>query len=340
MNRILIVQLRQLGDIILTTPCAREIKKAYPGARVDFWAHRMGRMVLDGNPFIDECLYLDEKNSLREQWAFFRETRSRRYDMVIDFMNNPRSAIGTRLTGGTRRVAFDSARWWAYNERHPRVDQRMYIVREKFALMERAGIWARDESLILPWGRGDAHPARVMTEAGEGDWAAFRDAPFRVVLSPTHRREARRWPLDRYAAIADRLTREWGAAVGWLWGPGEESDVDQAMRLCQTRTWKILPTKFREMACLLANVDLFVGNSNGPSHVAVAAGITSLQIHGPTSAVSWCPMTERHRAVQGAMMEDVGVESTWNALLAMRPVIEDQSKTRRGRGFRDSWDLA
>src|SRR5690606_32279301 len=110
----------------------------------------------------------------------------------------------------------------------------------------------------------------------------FKDAPYRVALSPTHRRAVRRWPLASYAALADRLVNEWGAAVVWLWGPGEEAEIDAAMALTQAPTIKAPKTSFREMAALLGNMHLFVGNSNGPSHVAVADGICSLQLHGHT----------------------------------------------------------
>jgi ADP-heptose:LPS heptosyltransferase len=176
-----------------------------------------------------------------------------------------------------------------------------------------------------------------MTVDAFGEWTAFRDAPVRVVLSPTNRREPRRWPLDRYAALADRLVREWQASVVWLWGPGEEADVDQAISLCREKTIKAMPTRFREMAALLANADLFFGNSNGPSHVAVAVGIPTLELHGPTLATSWCPMTSRHRAVQGSSMGDIAAESAWSTLQAMKPEVDAQAASRRVTGFKSSW---
>jgi ADP-heptose:LPS heptosyltransferase len=66
-------------------------------------------------------------------------------------------------------------------------------------------------------------------------------------------------------------------------------------------------TTFRELAALIGESHLFIGNSNGPSHVAVAMDTPSIQLHGPTSAVSWCPMTERHRAVQGRDMASIAL---------------------------------
>src|SRR5262249_20340920 len=124
------------------------------------------------------------------------------------------------------------------------------------------------------------------------------DRPFRIVLSPTHRRVERRWSLENYAKLADYLTKDWGAFVSWLWGPGEEQEIDKVMSLCKEKTYKAPPTTFRELAAFVANHDLFSGNSNGPSHVAIAVGIMSLQLHGFTQASAWSPLNEDHQAVE------------------------------------------
>ena len=55
-KNILVVQLRQLGDILLTTPVISALRELYPNAKLSFLAHPMGKLVLSGNPSIDECL--------------------------------------------------------------------------------------------------------------------------------------------------------------------------------------------------------------------------------------------------------------------------------------------
>jgi ADP-heptose:LPS heptosyltransferase len=94
----------------------------------------------------------------------------------------------------------------------------------------------------------------------------------------------------------------------------------------------------RELAAFIANCDLFVGNSNGPSHVATSTEIPSLQLHGPTYAKSWSPLNERHQAVQKAQMEDIDVESVWHALGQLRPVVEKRVQYRLQNGVRIEWD--
>ncbi|MBM4251684.1 MAG: glycosyltransferase family 9 protein [Deltaproteobacteria bacterium] len=336
--KILVIQLRQLGDILLTTPCLRALKEdavasGAPEPEIVFLSHPMGRLVLRDNPYIDELVTYPTDRAWWAEWALARALRTRRFDLVFDFMNNPRSAFYARMTGAPQRLAFTSARRPAYTLTVPKPADAGYIVREKFALLRAAGLSPRDEHLVFTWAPEDALVFHEFLAAQP----AVAGAPLRVVLSATHRREARRWPLASYAALADLLVREWGAAVLWLHGPGEEAVVDEVMTMAKEQTFKMPPTSFRGMAAFLAQCDLFVGNSNGPSHVAVAVEVPSLQLHGHTRAASWCPLTERHRAIQSPefgkvpmpAMASITVDAVWEALRGMLPLVREVHAERQ-----------
>jgi ADP-heptose:LPS heptosyltransferase len=334
--KILVVQLRQLGDILLTTPVLREIKRNIPGSSITFLSHNMGRLILDDCPFIDDYFTYGSDWTIRQEISLAATLRARKFDYAFDFMNNPRSALYTLGSLARERVAFRSARWWCYNNWVQRKGPEQYIVRDKFRILEAAGIRTNPQNadqLVLPWFEKETGP--VMRFVGQHPWAS--DAPLRVALSPTHRREARRWPLDRYAALADFLARNWGAFVVWVWGPGEEGDIDAVMGMCKETTYKAPKTSFRELAALIANTDLFIGNSNGPSHVAVATGTPSLQLHGPTRASAWCPQNARHHAIQAASMDDVALSSVINELESMRPMLAAYADNRKSAGMRVNW---
>lgn len=336
--KILVIQLRQLGDILLTTPVLRELKRLVPGCSITFLSHQMGKLILEDCPFIDDYFTYGNDWSLQQEISLASTLRKRRFDFAFDFMNNPRSALYALGSLARERVAFRSARWWCYNHLVPRQGPKQYIVREKFRILESAGFKPNPDHadrLVLPWFEKDTAP--VMRFVGQHPWAS--DAPLRIAISPTHRREVRRWPLERYAALADFLARNWGAFVVWQWGPGEESEIDAVMGMCNETTYKAPKTTFRELAALTANVDLFIGNSNGPSHVAVATGTPSLQLHGPTHAWAWCPQTERHSAIQGegASMSEIGLASVIAKLESMRPMLMACADNRRAAGMRVHW---
>lgn len=320
-KRILIIQLRQLGDILLTTPCLRAIKEDDPGHHIVFLSHPMGQLVLDGNEYIDEHWQYSE--TIKGSIELIQRLRAGRFDLVFDFMNNPRSALFAFACRGAHKYSFESSsRSWVYDKTIVRPKNSDYIVREKFQLLASAGIRANNEALILGTRATDF-----------GSWneylkhhPAASKAPLRVVLSPTHRRTERQWPGERYAQLADRLTKEWNAAVFWLWGPGEEGFVDAIQSQCREKTYKTPPTKFGEMSAFIAKSDLFIGNSNGPSHVAVALDTCSIQLHGPTEMRAWCPLTAKHRAIQkGRTMSVISVDDVWAAASSFKGLVEAEA---------------
>ena len=339
-RNILIIQLRQLGDILLTTPLISEIKRLIPGSRVSMLTHPMGRLVLAGNPHLDQDIYYPADGGLRQNLALVHFLRSQQFDVILDGMNNPRSAfftVGAGCLNQTMRVGFAGRRRFIYHRRCLLGGDPCYIVKEKFRLLEPLGIQGQCAELTLPWRQDD----RTSLDHFAAAHPAFQSAPLRVVLSPTHRHEVRRWPLPMYAKLADWLAHKWGASVTWIWGPGEEGVIDEVMSLCRTETLKSPPTTLRELAAWIAHCDLFIGNSNGPSHLAVAVDTPSLQLHGPTNAISWCPMTTSHCAIQSpsssGVIAEISLEAVQQQLSAMLPRVLSQSHWRRSHSPWCDW---
>lgn len=300
--KILIIQLRQLGDILLTTPILRAIKDELPGADVDFMTYPMGRLILDGNTMVRKHIIAPQKGVVAAT-RFLKGLRSEQYDVVLDYMATPRSAVFARFVPAKQRIAFETNRAFLFTATLPRSSADQYIVSEKFELLKPLGLHPVDTRLILPISKEDHSFARQFMNSN----SKLATSKLRVVLSPTHRRLERRWPLERWAQLAAWLEQSRIASVIWAWGPGEEDLIDSVMALAPNVGVKSPKTSFRELAAIISESHLFIGNSNGPSHVAVAMDTPSIQLHGPTKAVSWCPLTERHRAVQASNMSGIAV---------------------------------
>jgi heptosyltransferase-3 len=336
--RILVIQLRQLGDILLTTPVVTAIKSTMPQAVIDFMTYPMGRLVVPGNPAVGRHLVAPQ-TGIVETLRFMQQLRKTKYDVVLDFMGTPRSAAIARLTRAKRRLGFSTGRGGLYTDVVSRDGVPDYIVREKFRLLAPLGVHASDVRLCLPWSETDAGVARMFLYE-EASLAASRR---RVMLSPTHRRRERQWPAERWAELARWLQHEQNASVLWAWGPGESEEIDQMMRLAGGAGTKIPKTSFKELAALIASCDLFIANSNGPSHLAVAVNTPSVQLHGPTSAISWCPMTVRHQAVQQQTMESIALEEVQSMVSSMWPLVDHGASQLRGHGaitnFQEVWTV-
>lgn len=324
---ILVIQLRQLGDILLTTPVIRALKSRDPSLKVDVMTYSMGRLIIPGNPLVHKHLIAPQKGVV-DSLRFVRDLQKHSYDAVIDFMSTPRSALIARLARSEKRISFDSGRARLFTDVIPRDGASEYIVRQKFRLLAPLGIESNDIRLMLPWTEGDAGVA--VMHLSEHRYLA--ESRRRVMLSPTHRRAERRWPMESWAKLATWLEKEQNASVIWAWGPGEEAEVS-AIRLMANGAGTMAPrTTFRELAAFVASCDLFIANSNGPSHIAVAVNTPSIQLHGPTSAISWCPQTARHQAVQKATMAEIEFSEVASLVESMWPLVDRGASSLRGHG--------
>lgn len=326
-ERILIIMPRQLGDVLLTTSMVPCIKASYPNAEIDWYAHPMASQILAGNNDIHRVLYhprpLRHYTSklglgffravltlVRDELLLLLTIRSRRYDAVIDVMNNPRTAIATLFSGARVRASFSTRflRNLAYNWLLPRNElNEGYIGWTRLFLLRAIGCKIPSEgevSIYLPASASDTEVAsKVLADAK----LAAKCERF-VTLSPTHRRPVRQWP--HYASLAFELVTKHNVGVIWLWGPGEEEfvlnlHVETQNRLREKgfrREASVMPplltlARVGELARLSS---CFIGNSNGLSHMATARGARTLEIHGPTLARTWrFPNPSRNQSIEG-----------------------------------------
>src|SRR5512146_1016039 len=91
-QRILIIQLRRIGDALLSTPAVRALAGHFPESKIDFMAESPADEALWGHPLIDRLLVAPRQGSGDSFFKFVLRMRERKYDWTIDFFSNPRSA--------------------------------------------------------------------------------------------------------------------------------------------------------------------------------------------------------------------------------------------------------
>ncbi len=289
-GRFLVIQLRQIGDVVLTTPIPRILKEAWPGCRVAFLTERPSDQLLRGSPHIDEVLLNDRRAPWWHTLRLGGRLRKRRFDVVLDFMGNPRSAILSFLAGAATRVSYRApGRGVLYTHRVSGVGD--YAVEVKKNLLEPLGVrsaWDRPEIFLTP---------------EERDWARSerrrlirRGTDRLVTVDPSHRRATRRWPAGHYGALCRRLAEHLRAVPVVLWGPGEEAVADEVVAASGGAAVRAPPTRLREMAALIGAADLHLGNCSAPRHIAVAVGTPTYTVLGSTSA-GWTHPAPEHTQI-------------------------------------------
>lgn len=295
---VLVVQIRQVGDVLLTTPAVRALKEHFPGVEVDFLADRTSAQVLFNNPFIREVLVYDKKNPV----ANILKVRKKRYDWVVDFLGNPRSALLTFMSGAAVKAGF-SHNWRSvlYNFKVEPFKGMRYVVDFKFDLLSSLGVncYKREPGLFL----GDEEREKIKAYLESLD---IDDDDFKVCLSPTSRRQSRRWRARHYAKLGELLMNQYGARIFLLWGPGEEEQVEEVVRSAPGKFTVIPKFSLREMAALIEVSNLMVANSNGPMHIAEALRIPTIAVYGPNEPGSWSLPAQWSRWISAESVDCLG----------------------------------
>ncbi len=290
-NSILVIQIRRLGDVILATPALEALKKRYPNAKLDFLVEAPGAEAVAGIAAIDEILTYDAQNTWDAlRWIF--RIRARRYDWVIDFLANPRTALLAAFSGAAVKAGpAHVARRWAYNRLMLQSSTACYAALEKVRWLSILDVAAADAP-ELPRLRLARRPEKIANVVG---------------LVPPSRKETRRWPAASYAALGRLLRDKHGCALKIFWGPGEKSLADEVVRGIGAGTFAIDETHgIADLARELVSCRVVVGNCAGPKHVALALGVPTVTIHGSSDPVSWTPAHPQHRFVRLEELHCIG----------------------------------
>jgi len=149
-----------IGDVLLNTPVVRALRQHYPQSYLAYCTEPIAAQVLRGNPWLDDILIQPRPATWRQQLAMVARVRQQRFDLVIDLMGNPRSALLTLLSGARHRLAFARfPRSLCYNylvARQPEIVD--YTVLERLRLLAPLGIHTTDTALDM------VYPNEVGTE--------------------------------------------------------------------------------------------------------------------------------------------------------------------------------
>jgi heptosyltransferase-3 len=288
MKNLLVVKLRYIGDVLLATPVFRALRDRFPEARLTAAVHRGTEEILKENPDIQEVLVV-ERGGIGEQLRFLGEIRRRRFDCVIDLTDGDRSAILTGLSGAPVRIGFNEEHRWRgllYTSVATVGPGVVHRLEHDLEALRPLGIEPKPRPLVLPVApEHDSRAARLLEEAG-----VSRDSGPLVMLQPGARYWFKAWPVRRFAELADRLTEAFGCTV-LVGGNQQERDLAGQIRSqCRSKPLVLAGlATLSDYAAILKRCALFVGNDNGPMHMAAALGVPVVALFGPSNPDEWGP---------------------------------------------------
>ncbi len=287
-QNILVIMLRYIGDVLLVTPVLRNLRAQVPGARITMMVNAGTEDVLRENPDVDHVLVV-QRRGLVSQMRFLRQLRASRFDCVIDLTDGDRSALLSRVTGAPIRIGYDQERRWRgllYTAVVRSPTARLHRVERNLEAVRAIGLEPKASALILKSSRkDDEEAADILRRLGLEEAAR----PL-VMLHPGARYWFKSWPAERFAALADRLSEELNCAV--VIGGSEADRPIAETILARARSKPVVlvgSTTLPQFAAILKRCRLFVGNDNGPMHMAAALQVPLVALFGPSDPAIWGP---------------------------------------------------
>ena len=310
-RNILIIQLGDIGDEVLTTPTIRALKQAHPGARVSILVREPFCSLFRADPDLHEVIGLAKSGGplfrrLRDEARFALRLRRARYDRVLHLRTGDRGTFLTLLTGARERIGWGvgPGRHWKRlcftraicesppgpPDVHPGANQSLRMVRA-------LGLDVADSTPRLHVAPADRQRAvALLADCGlapDGPWVSF---------NPFARWKYKEWADAKWGEVMDRLweTRRLAAV---LIGAREEAAACEAIIAGREgRAFNLAgKTSLGELAAVLSLSRLHLGVDSAAPHIAAAVGTPTVTIHGPTDWRAWRVADDRHRMVTPAM---------------------------------------
>ncbi len=285
-NRILVIKLRAIGDVVLATAVLPNLRRAFPRAEIHFMTEKPSLDAVRGNPFVDRVLSVPPdplaKPLRMSSWKAFirciRGLRNANYDMILDLFGNPKSAWLTWFSGAPVRAGFNfRGRKFAYNEKITPRGDRVHEVEFNLDAVRAVGVPVVYRRPFFSFsGKDEAVIDRWIEQNG-------LHRKFRIALHFWGSWEAKRWGLEHFAGLAERLVQKYHARVILLWGPGEKAQAERIQRLTGRQAILAPTMTLKQLGALLSKCRLVVANDSGPMHIAAAVGTPTVGIFGPTA---------------------------------------------------------
>ncbi|HEY6898683.1 MAG TPA: glycosyltransferase family 9 protein [Rhodocyclaceae bacterium] len=325
----LVIRRDNIGDLVCTTPLLRALREHFPAARIDALVNSYNRPVLEGNPDVDHVYhYTKAKHRAAgetvlgvhaRRLALMWQLRRHHYDYVI------------LANGGYLQRPLKLARWVApravigfvpVGQAAPGIDLPVAIdtlqrheAENIFRLLQPLGISGPVPAMrVVPQ---PALLAAVRARLQQLPWGT--QAPLRVAVHISARKELQRWPADRFVALMRALHQRWNCAFLLFWSPGDEhnphhpgDDRKAATIMAGAGDLPVMacPTEqLDELIAGLAACDAMVCSDGGAMHLGAGLGLPMVSFFGNSDAWKWHPWGVAHEVLQmdSRKVEDISV---------------------------------
>jgi predicted lipopolysaccharide heptosyltransferase III len=311
-KNILLIQLGDIGDVVLTTPTLRALAETHPDARISVLVRKPFGNLLAAEPYLHEVVESEKiggslLHRARKYLAFAQRLRSARYDLTIDLRTGDRGAIFSYLSGAKVRVgrrrnndrAWQNALFTRLIEdgeliraplpAHPGADQSLSVVRvigiDTADTTPRLHVADKDQARMPP----------LLAEHG------ITTSKF-VTINPCSRWKYKEWDYGKWGILADGIWQKHQLMTVLVGAPEDVAAAECIRREREDHVFNFAgKTTLNELSALLSLATLHLGVDSAAAHIAAAVGTPTITLFGPGNWRGWTIDDEMHRVVTLAM---------------------------------------
>ncbi|MFZ5433678.1 MAG: glycosyltransferase family 9 protein [Calditrichota bacterium] len=284
-QRILVSQLRRIGDVLLCSPAVRALARHFQDAQIDFLVESPAEEVVWCNPYIRKLIVPPTDSRLSTFLRVAHQIRRERYDWVIDFFSNPRSAQFASISGAPVRVGLDRfGRRWAYSHRivEEASDRELYAVDLRLQILAKMGVPDAGRELEIYSDAADSEEAHRVDHVLE---QLDRSRPV-VALATGSSNPAKLYPPELTVQVMLGLLEN-GCALVVTSGPGESELAKAALHLLKKGVPYVPDARVPTLAALYRHASIYVGPDSAPKHIAAACEIPTVAFFGSGRPANW-----------------------------------------------------
>ncbi len=305
-KRIIVTFLMHLGDLVLITPFLQVLRRHAHGSDITIVVDEKVADVVRCNPNVDHVVAIDKKgkdNSVGALWRIGRALHRQQYDLLINLHPNERTSFLATVIHAKEFVGMSHFLFRPFMDRYTRLDRRnLHAANMYIDVLAQLGIDDyRNDGLQLV-------TCRDWEEKSESFYASngVTDGDRLVGFNIGSAVPQKRWPPERFAAVADYFAEE-GCKCVFFGGTMDEQMVREAVG--NMKSAPIVATgKFSigELAAAIRRCSLFITNDSGPMHIAVSQDVPLVALYGPSNPKFYGPYTDKAIVLESTRQYETG----------------------------------
>ena len=299
-ERILVIKLDHLGDVLLATPVFSNLRRAYPNAELHALTGAWSRVVLEKHPDVNNVVEYNspafcrtgQPTSLRETFKLYRQLRRQKYGLIVELRSDWRTV------------------WFAFLRLTPkRLSRAALQVANKLGFAQFSGTHETTRNLDVLRQAGiptSVETAIFSVTTEDKKWASDLLATYQIdrqhpliAIHPGSPIALKRWLPERYAELADWLIAQKRAQILFVGVKDEIPITTEIQARMRGESINIAgKTTLTQLASILHTCNVFIGNDSGPMHLAAAVGTQTIGLYGPGDPTRFGPAGTKCQTIQ------------------------------------------